>query len=224
MDSAGPGTGRTSILVAVDPPGAVPDSPAIDALAVATDWPVVAVNAVPEGAGQDELDRVERELIAATGDLLGRGIGVECRVLVGPPVDVIMTTAESVGAGIIVVVGRRHDVDGRIVMGSVTASLLKVADRPVLVLPAGPGPSRPGFTAAVERLLDLLERDGVEDDEAKEELRQAATARLPAPPSETASRRHYRRLLDALHRFETDHPSLTEAVNDVAHYLSAMGI
>ena len=185
------------------------------------------VNAVSPGRDRADVETVERQLAASAAALVERGIEAESRVLAGPPVDVIVATAESVDAGLIVVVGRRHEIDGRIVMGSVTSSLLKVTDRPVLVLPAGAGPSRPGFTAAVERLLDLIDRpaDGNDpDDESRDELRRAATARLPPPPTEAARRRLDQRLRDALHRFETDHPSLTQAIDDVAHHLSAMGI
>ena len=31
-------------------------------------------------------------------------------------------------------------------------------------------------------------------------------------------------LLELLERFETDHPDLVKAINDVSHYLSGMGI
>jgi len=94
------------------------------------------------------------------------------------------------------------------------------------------------YRAAVGRLVEAIDRDG--DGQPTEELRRAALDELarPAVPGgeameigtrvadeEDGDRRNPAEfLLDALHRFETDHPLLTKAVNDVSHYLSGMGI
>ncbi len=221
------GGGPPSIVVAVDPPDSVPDSLALDTLALATGWPVVLVNAMANGTDRHGLERVERELAGAASRFRQRGIEAEARAVIGPPVDVIVSAAEASRAGYIVVVGRRHHVDGRVSLGSVTSTLLKVVDRPVLVLPAGPGPDQPGFTAAIERLIELLDRlpdDDSGSGENRAELRRAVAAQLPPSSSEADRRRLNRRLLDHLHRFETEHPSLTQAINDVAYFLSGMGI
>lgn len=231
-DAADPGTGDgPSILVAVDPPSPAPPTTVIETLALATGWPLMLVNAAPQDSTSAEIDDIGRRLNDSARTFAERGINARATTLVGPPVDVILAEAEAVQAAVIVMVARRHDLDGRPMLDSVTSALLKVVDRPVLVLPSGPGPARPGFVAAVERLLDLIERTDSEPAGADRadaldqlaDLREAALGRLP--DSESTDRgRLDRRLLDALHQFETDHPSLTAAVNDVAHYLSAMGI
>jgi nucleotide-binding universal stress UspA family protein len=221
--------------VAVDPPSPAPPTTVIETLALATGWPLVLVNASPQGTTAEQLDGVGRRLDDSARTFTERGIDARSITLVGPPVEVILAEAEAVRAAVIVVVARRHDLNGRPMLDSVTSALLKVADRPVLVLPSGASPVRPGFVAAVERLLDLIDRTDTERGDAvsrhtepadeldqRSELRQAALDRLPAE-SEPDRSRLDRRLLDALHRFETDHPTLTAAVNDVAHHLSGLG-
>ncbi|MEZ5341388.1 MAG: universal stress protein [Acidimicrobiales bacterium] len=56
-------------------------------------------------------------------------------VVVGQTVDVINATADTLNASVIVLVGHRHNLAHRLVLGSVTDRLLKTAKRPVLVLP-----------------------------------------------------------------------------------------
>lgn len=213
---------RPSILVAVDPPGSAPESAAIDTLALATGWPLDLVHAAAPDTEPAEVEAIGRVLAEHAEAFSERGIEAEGHVLVGPPVDVVITAAETLGAAMIVVVGHRHDVGRRTVLGSFASALLKVADRPVLVLPAGPAHSQPGFVAAVDRLIELIDRDVGAD--GLSELREAAEAQLEAPSSEAARRHLGQRLVDALHRFETDHPNLTAAINDVSYYLSGMGI
>lgn len=220
-----------SILVAVDPPSPAPPTSVIETLALATGWPLTLVNAVAEDSTAEQIDEIGRRLAGSAEAFTERGIDARTVTLVGPPVDVILAEAEAVQAAVIVMVARRHDIDGRPMLDSVTSALLKVVDRPVLVLPSGPGPARPGFVAAVERLVDLIDRTGDQhpDNERSDELerlselRQVALDRLPVE-SEPDRSRLDRRLLDALHRFETDHPTLTAAINDVAHHLSGLGI
>ncbi|MDH4278713.1 MAG: DUF4404 family protein [Acidimicrobiia bacterium] len=219
---------QPTILVAVDPPSPAPPTPAIEALALATGWPLVLVNAAPQDSTVDEVAEIERRLDESAQTFAEHGIDARSTTFVGPPVDVILAEAEAVQAAVIVMVARRHDLDGRPMLDSVTSALLKVVDRPVLVLPSGPGPARPGFVAAVERLIDLVERADdarVDELDSLSQLREAALDRLPEPESESGDRgRLDQRLLDALHQFETDHPSLTTAINDVAHHLSGLGI
>lgn len=216
-----------SILVAVDPPSPAPPTTVIETLALATGWPLVLVNAARQGSTAGELDEIGQRLADSTRTFTDHGIDARAVTLIGPPVDVILAEAEAVRAAMIVMVARRHELDGRPRLDSVTSALLKVADRPVLVLPSGPRPSHPGYVAAVERLIDLIDRDDLEstaDVEQLTELRAAAIEHLPEESSATDRRRLDRRLLDALHQFETDHPSLTAAINDVAYHLSGLGI
>ncbi len=220
-DDRVPDVDASSILVAIDPPSPPPPTSVIKTLALATGWPLVLVNAVPQESTADEIDEVGRRLTESAQTFVDDGIDARVATLVGPPVDVILAEAEEWRSAMIVVVARRHDLEGRPRLDSVTSALLKVVDRPVLVLPSGPGPSHPGFVAAVDRLVDLIDRTDEVDELS--ELREAALGRLP-DPTETDRSRLDQRLLDALHRFETDHPSLTAAINDVAHHLSGMGI
>lgn len=220
-----------SILVAVDPPSPAPPTSVIETLALATGWPLILVNAVPENSTAEQIDEIDRRLIGSAEAFAEHGIDTRTATLVGPPVDVILAEAEAVQAAVIVMIARRHDLHGRPMLDSVTSALLKVVDRPVLVLPSGPGPARPGFVAAVDRLVDLIDRTGGDQPDSERadefeqlaELRQAALDRLPAE-SEPDRSRLDQRLRDALHRFETDHPTLTAAINDVAYHLSGLGI
>ena len=210
-----------SILLALDPPSPAPPTSVIKTVALATGWPLVLVNAVPTGSSAEMVEEAGRRLADSAHTFVEQGIDARSSTLVGPPVDVILAEALATRAAMIVMVGRRHDVDGRPLLDSVTSALLKVVDRPVLVIPSGPGLSRPGFVAAVERLVDLIDRNDEVD--RLGDLREVALERLPEQP-ERDRRGLDRRLRDALHRFETEHPSLTAAVNDVAYHLSGMGI
>ncbi len=213
---------QPSILLAVDPVDPPAQQAAVETLALATGWPLVLLNAVPHGATGETVDVADRRLAEWGETFAGSGLDVRTQVLVGPPVDVIMAEAEAVHAAVIVVGGHREQVNRRPILGSVASALLKVTDRPVLVIPRAPGPTCAGFIAAVERLVDLIDRS---DDSAHclADLRDAAV-RVPSDPSPINHRRLGRRLRKTLHEFETDHPSLTAAINDVAYHLSGMGI
>lgn len=232
------------VLVAVDPPASVPELEPVLDLARATGWTVSLVHAVTadrrsvgDGATtiQDQLGQTDTSqplseaaeaasaaLAAVAEGLADQQVEVETHVLSGPAVDVVLTAAQMLNAALIVVAGHRHDLDDRTLLGSFTSSLLKVADRPVLVIPAGPAKTDPGFVAAVDRLIEIIDRD----EQAAElaELRLAATEKLKEPASDQTSERLVDRLRDTLHQFETSHPRLTTAINDVSYYLSGMGI
>jgi nucleotide-binding universal stress UspA family protein len=232
-----------TILIAVDfPMTAVGFEPVFD-LAKATGWPVNLLHAAaPEPAflGYDdeggvydkerrgsELTDEHEQLAANAASFAAAGIQTEAHVVVGPTVEVILDKAKEWNAAQIVVVGHKHNVAHRLALGSVASALLKVSPIPVLVLPTSIPTTEPGFTAAVDRLIDLIDRG----DQPSElgELRQAAEAQLEEPSS-AARRTHLLHQLrgdglrESLRHFETDHPSLTRAINDVSYYLSGMGI
>lgn len=237
-------TAPQCVLVAVDPPASVPDLAPVVELVRGTGWRICLIHALtaerPSDTGsgspiEDQLlgsrssdalgeaGEAAMDALAAVADgLAGNGVEVDTHVLMGPPVDVVLTAAQMLNAAMIVVAGHRHQLDDRTLLGSFTSSLLKVAERPVLVIPAGAARTDPGFVAAVDRLIEIIDRD----EQAPEltELREAATAQLKQPDSEQTSRHLGDRLRDALHRFETSHPTLTSAINDVSYYLSGMGI
>jgi hypothetical protein len=91
---------------------------------------------------------------------------------------------------------------------------------------------------AIQHLIDVI--DDADGREGTAELRRVAQAHLgddgPSSPAGSGSGPgregdegddHHNPaevLRDALHRFETDHPDLTAAINNVSHYLSGLGI
>jgi hypothetical protein len=78
--------------------------------------------------------------------------------------------------------------------------------------------NRPGYDEAIDRLVDALDDPALNPNQVAE-LRSSA---LSAKGHRTLE--HRNRLLEALDRFETDHPNFTKLVNDVAYYLSGSGI
>ncbi len=221
-----------SILIAVDPPSSLPDLAPVLALALGTGWKIHLVNAVAVGveadgpAAENEIEEAQTALTAQATTLAASApVDVDARVMAGPPVDVVLTMSNTLDSALIVVVGRKRDIGGRPALGSFTSALLKVADRPVLVLPAGSAGNQLGFVAAVDRLIELIDREQASEPRSElGDLREAATAQLQQPDSEQRSRHLGQRLVDTLHRLETSHPHLTRAINDVSYHLSGMGI
>lgn len=115
-------------------------------------------------AASDQLDTI-------AADLRGSGFDVEAHVRLGATVETIIANAEQWQAEMIVVIGRKHNVARRLVLGSVAASLVRTSPIPVLVLPA----------------------------------------------SESSLR-------EAIQSFDTDHPAVTQAVNEVTYHLGSIGI
>lgn len=174
---------------------------------------------------QDRLDtmQVSRDRLEQVASALTElGIDTHVHFVPGPVVETVLTCAEDVDAQLIAVVGHKHNVAHRLVLGSVVSSLLKASNRPVLVLP--PSTSLSGnenmALTAVDRLLEIVSRPGL--DEAAELSAAAVEYRDAAEPG--TDNNETNRLLEALHRFETDHVTLTRAINDVAYYLSGLGI
>jgi nucleotide-binding universal stress UspA family protein len=242
-----------SIVVALDTPSPKVDLGPVCELAKATGWKVHLLHAAaPEPAfvghaetnetydefrHDQELSDEFTQLAEQAAIFAAHGVDAEAHVIVGPVVEVIIDNATAWDAQMIVAVGHKHRVEQRVVLGSVASTLLKLSPLPVLVLPApeiadrraadqraaDPGATgqQVGFTAAVDRLVELLERDPAPD---LEPLREAAEAQQETSENTDEATSAASRLRDVIHRFETDHPSITQAVNDVAYYLSAMGI
>lgn len=72
-----------------------------------------------------ELEQVLRE---EAGD-----VAVETRIPLGPPAPGLLTVADEVGAGVVIVGATGHNAVARAVLGSTTAALLRTARRPVVV-------------------------------------------------------------------------------------------
>ncbi len=211
---------RPTILLAIDLSATVPEVRPVVDLAVASGWSIHLLHVVPQqidGAPlQTELDELAAQIAA-----LGVS-GVQATVVGGPTVDFIIGTAEALDAAMIAIVGARHTITHRVMLGSVAASLLKVSPRPVIVLPTPDADIDAGLSAALDRLIDLIDRDEPSDELI--DLRQAAEDQLSQPETEEDPEIVRGRLREVLERFETDHPSLTRAINDLSYYLSGMGI
>lgn len=237
-------TTTESVLVAVDLESPPEDLSPLLSMAAAAGWTVDLAYGLPAPAGDynpgpptvdHQLDqdmdtdwlgavrpahnRAVEQLESMAAALGPDSVPMRTHVLHGPPVDALLTAADRLGAAMIVVVGHRTARPGP--LGSLITALLKVTDRPVLVLPTGEVGMAPGFVAAVDRLVQLIDR---EDDADLADLRVVAEAQLSDPASEKKRTNLGRQLVDALHRFETTHPDLTRAINDVSHHLSGMGI
>jgi hypothetical protein len=77
---------------------------------------------------------------------------------------------------------------------------------------------RPGYDEAIDRLVDALEAPELDQTQV------AYLRRTVLGAKKDRSAEHRSRLLEALERFETDHPRFTKLINDVAYYLSGSGI
>ena len=226
---------RQSLLVALDLTTTLADLGPVLRLARATQWPVYLLHAAapepsflgydaPGGVYDDrrrsaELNEERANLANLRTYFTREGLEAESHIIVGPTIEVILSQADTWDAAMIVVVGRSHNVVRRVVLGSVAATLLKVATRPVLVLP-GSNEENTGFSTAVDRLISVIDRD----DADLADLREAAESQLAEPESTEQQVVLGGRLREALSRFETDHPSLTRAINDVGYYLSGTGV
>ncbi len=237
-------TGPVPILVAVDLPVDETQLSPLLLLGRQANWRVHLLHApAPEPAfvgyaGPDqererqhyqaELKQLHEQLIE-TARLFDRaGMETVVHLTAGPVVDTILATAAQTNAELIAIVGHKHNVAHRLLLGSVASTILKAASQPVLVLPAtAAAENHPGMETAVDRLLEVIDRPepGRGSDLGPEliRLREAAAELRDEPESESEEKRR-RSLLDALHRFETEHPTLTRAINDVAYYLSGTGI
>lgn len=230
-------TAERSILVAVDLPPERADFGPVFELATATGWSVHILHAAaPEpafvgydasGGIHDSYQR-DRELAHEYDQLTehvalfaSEGIKATAHVEIGQTVELILSKADEWNAAFVVVVGHKHNVAHRLVLGSVASTLLKVARQPVLVLPAPEAPDDEAIPS-VDRLIEVIDRE--DSDAELVGLREAAEAHLASPSSEEGRQHLGGRLVDALQGFELSHPSITRAINDVSYYLSGLGI
>lgn len=227
-----------AILVAVELTTTPTDLEPVFELAQASGWAVkilhvsapetASIERTPDGdvdiqfTGSPDLSTEHGALLELGAAFTERGIEAEIEVLPGPTVDVIAAYAAAWNAALIVVVGGTHQVGHRRVMGSVVTTLLTAGVHPVLVVPGGSDEADAGYRSAVERLIEVIDREDHGGETG--ELRDAAVEELTTPTEPDRVGNPATRLRDALHRFETDHPTLTRAINDVSYYLSGMGI
>ncbi len=84
-------------------------------------------------------DAIEAELEEQLEALRGRGIEAELEItenILGGPARGVLEIAERVGADLIVCATRGHTALGGLLLGSVAARLVQLAERPVLVVPS----------------------------------------------------------------------------------------
>ncbi len=171
---------------------------------------------LPESDGTTGLDGV-RDWFAE------QGVSAQAQIIDGPIIDTVLRTARSIDAAMIVLVATQRRRANKPTLGSVSGALLKVTERPVLVLPTSvAADDGAGFSAALDRLIGVIDHD--ESPTEFGDLRSAAEHQLEDPSSDDGRENLGQRLRQSLEQFETDHPSFTRAVNDVAYYLSGLGI
>ncbi len=238
---------QPSILIAVDLPINIAQLEPVIRLAAAAEWGidllhVMGPHVMPslDTAVESTVGEIERQQMkeaaasiagssrssTASGDTT---LSVTAHTIAGPVVEVILQQAEERRPEMIAIIGHKHHLAHRIALGSVEATLLKVAEQPILVLPslAEPDADAPliptdGLGTATDRLIEILER--TQTDGEFEDLRTAAMAQRQEPDSEEGRERLGTRMQETLEHFESDHPSVTRAINDVAYYLSGMGL
>ncbi len=171
----------------------------------------------------DEVEAATTVLGAIAAGFDALGVATNTIVVKGPTIERIIGRSDAIDAALISIIGRRHRLGHRVLMGSVGQGLLKYSHRPVLVVPAAAeGTVDTGLMAAIDQMIHVIDRTEVDDEFV--DLRTAAEAKRDDPSSEGTSLQLLARLREAAHHFETDHPALVRAVNDVAYYLSGMGV
>lgn len=189
------------------------------------------IEALESKLRQTVTDAVARVMAENEGDPdVASGPEVEVRI---EPRDPRAALRAIVGEeGDLLVIGSRG-VSGlaHLILGSVASALVHHPTAPTIMVPASNRPpvvheaekamdeGLGGYWKAVEHLVEVL--DG--NDQAAT-LRLAAVEELDGRDKHGAKHRPGQRLRDLLHRFETEHPDLTRAINDVSHHLSGMGI
>lgn len=221
---------QSRALVALDVPVEPGELDAIAAVLLGNKWQAVLLNVVepvPVVAGggfgayvppvEPDLGPSEALLDEAVSHLEGRDIPVvERRVVLGSPVHEIVSAADESGADVIVVMSRTHNLLHRVVLGSILSSLLKAADRPVVVIPESTRSE--GLSTALDRLFDAADR--ADEDVDLTAVRAAAAAHRSDPDGDEPKQQ----LQSAMQRLEVDHPAIVKAANDVAYYLSGIGL
>lgn len=226
---------QPSILVAIDLPIDPSQLNPATEIARAADWSIHLLHVMgphvtpPLDSALEPsiLGEESNQVEALAIQLRESGLKVTAHTIAGPTVEVILEQAAAQRSKLIAIVGHKHHLAHRITLGSVESTLLKVAGCPVLVLPSLDDKTTPvippdGLGTATDRLIEILER--TKTDGEFEDLRSAALAQRGEPESEEKRQKLSSRLQESVGRFETDHPSITRAVNDVAYYLSGLGI
>lgn len=216
---------QRSILIAIDLPVDVAHlDPALD-LARSLGWTIDLLHVSLPNVAPDPMQ--EQLLSDVVDRLLREGLDVSGHTISGPTVGMILRAADEWKSEFIVIVGHKHQVTHRTVLGSVASTLLKTSRRPVLVLPPQRQPLqdevfRAGLGAATDRLIEVLDR--TDTDRVLIDLRDAAEAQQEQPTSSDRRATLGSRMQESLELFEVEHPSVTRAINDVAYYLSGIGI
>jgi nucleotide-binding universal stress UspA family protein len=87
----------------------------------------------------DELRGEHRELQAAAEALREQGIEARALLIQGPTVEMVLKEAKKLAADAIVIGSHGHGAVHRLLLGSVSEGVLRGAECPVLVVPAGRG-------------------------------------------------------------------------------------
>lgn len=215
---------KQTVLVAIDLPLHQEVAAPLADIAAGSGWSVQLVHVAPLTADEAEMTALDEQLQSVGRLFTDRSVDVVAAVVQGSTIGTILDEADRLDASLIAVLSTTFTNTPWPDLGSVTSSLLKVATRPILVVPVATGPAQPGFVAALDRLVSLIDRS--EDDPELAELRASALVQLEGRADEDDEGRASlaQRVRTAVSRFETEHTQLTRAVNDVAYYLSGLGI
>ena len=95
----------------------------------------INIQSARETVGTDEQIKMsEVYLDNLVDDLIRRDIHADRRVVIGPPVEMIIKVAEEINADLIAIASHGRSGLGRVFYGSIAAGVLAAVDRPLLLI------------------------------------------------------------------------------------------
>ena len=105
---------------------------ALEPKAVASSINVQSQHAITHTDDQIKMSEVYLENLV--DDLIRRDIQAERKVVIGPPVEMIINLAEEINADLIAIASHGRSGLSRVFYGSIAAGVLAAVDRPLLVI------------------------------------------------------------------------------------------
>ena len=115
-----PGSSKVTLMTALEPK------------AVASSINVQSQHAITHTDEQIKMSEVYLENLV--DDLIRRDIQAEPKVVIGPPVEMIIKVAEEINADLIAIASHGRSGLGRVFYGSIAAGVLAAVDRPLLLI------------------------------------------------------------------------------------------
>jgi nucleotide-binding universal stress UspA family protein len=114
----------------------------VSLLHVLPPWPV-GVDFAPSPASLDEFPARQRQLFAMRDSLATQGVNVTAQQFEGSVLELLLAQIEQFRPDIIIMGSHGHGALYNLIVGSVTAGILKHAGCPVLLIPSGSGIEEP---------------------------------------------------------------------------------